>query len=135
MTSSRFYFSSTSHASHSLEQCLMKAHAMDNLAACFLQAQSCKQSGMQMLGAGKAGERPGGQVSCSWESSFVQAQLGSRNYKGFTPKGGGTAVLRWCWAPLGLTGHHPHLTRCGQPRQKKGFSAFRKKSTFEIMLD
>lgn len=75
MTSSSFYFSSASHASHSLEQCLMKAHAVDNPAACFLQAQSCKRSGMQMLGAGTAGERPGGQVSCSWESSFVQAGI------------------------------------------------------------
>lgn len=41
-----------------------------------------------MLGAGKAREYPGEQVSCSWDSSFVKAQLGSRYCKGFTPKGG-----------------------------------------------
>lgn len=71
-----------------LEQCPTKVHAMGNLAACSLQAQSCKQPGMQMLGAGKAREYPGEQVSCSWDSSFVKAQLGSRYCKGFTPKGG-----------------------------------------------
>lgn len=31
------------------EECLVKIHAMDNVAGCSPQAQSCKHSGMQML--------------------------------------------------------------------------------------
>ena len=72
----------------------MKVHAKDNLAACFLQAQSCKGAGMQMLGAGKTLKYPREQVSCSWAGSFVKVKLGSKCCKGFASKGGETAVLR-----------------------------------------
>lgn len=75
-----------------------------------------------MLGAGKACEHPGEQVSCSWDSSFVKAQLGSRDCKGFTPKGG----VKNSSFEVVLSGpeHHLHLTHWG----KRKASAFRMKN-------